>query len=127
MGKYTLVKHFWMACAHAIKGAGKCERIHGHNFKITFCVEGHQLDDKGMLIDFREVKHALEERYDHHLLNDFPEFDPERGGVYPSTEKMAEVFFQHIKSLCQKKANNPRLKWVEVQETKEAYARYEEE
>lgn len=127
MGKYTLVKHFWMACAHAIKGAGKCERIHGHNFKVTFCVEGTELDEKGMLIDFREVKHALEERYDHHLLNEFSEFDPAKGGVYPTTEKMAEVFFQQIKALCQKKPNHPRLKWVEVQETKEAYARYEED
>ena len=126
MGKYTLVKHFWMPCAHAVKGAGKCERIHGHNFKVTFCVEGETLDENHMLIDFREVKHTLEKRYDHRLLNDFPEFNPQEGGANPTTEKIAEVFFRHITALCAQKENKPRLKWVEVQETNEAYARYEE-
>jgi 6-pyruvoyltetrahydropterin/6-carboxytetrahydropterin synthase len=126
VGKYTLVKYFWMSCAHSVKGAGKCERVHGHNYKVTFCVEGAVLDENQMLIDFREVKHAIEKRYDHHFLNDFAEFDPEQGGATPSTEKVAEVFFQQIKALCTKKENAPLLKWVEVEETNEAYARYEE-
>lgn len=126
MGKYTLVKHFWMSCAHQVFGAGKCERVHGHNYKITFCVEGQQLDAQQMLIDFREVKQAIEKKYDHHLLNDFPEFNLEEGGATPSTEKVAEVFFGQIKQLCSNKPNQPILKWVEVQETNEAYARYEE-
>lgn len=124
-GKYTLIKHFWLSCAHRIFGAGKCERIHGHNYKVTFCVEGERLDEKGMLIDFREVKHALEKRYDHHFLNTFPEFDPDQGGSPPTTEKVAEVFFQTIDQLCQAKTNKPVLKWVEVQETPEALARFE--
>ncbi len=127
MGKYTLVKHFWMSCAHSVRGAGKCERIHGHNYKVTFCVQGHQLDENGMLIDFREVKHALEKRYDHHLLNDFPEFNVQKGGDNPSTEKVAEVFYRQIQALCLHKPNKPHLKWVEVQETNEAYARFEED
>lgn len=126
MGKYTLVKHFWMSCAHSVVGAGKCERIHGHNYKVTFCVEGRELDEKQMLIDFREVKHLIEKRYDHHLLNDFPEFNINEGGASPSTEKVAEVFFKQIEQLCLHKINKPILKWVEVQETNEAYARYEE-
>jgi 6-pyruvoyltetrahydropterin/6-carboxytetrahydropterin synthase len=83
------------------------------------------LDEKGMLIDFREVKHALEKRYDHHFLNTFPEFDPDQGGSPPTTEKVAEVFFQTIDQLCQAKTNKPVLKWVEVQETPEALARFE--
>jgi 6-pyruvoyltetrahydropterin/6-carboxytetrahydropterin synthase len=124
-GKYTMVKHFWISCAHSIPGAGKCERIHGHNYKVTFCVEGFELDEKHMLIDFRQVKHAIEKKYDHHYLNDFPEFDPDQTGVAPSTEKVAEVFFQIIEGLCRQKSNQPRCKWVEVQETNEAYARFE--
>jgi 6-pyruvoyltetrahydropterin/6-carboxytetrahydropterin synthase len=127
MGKYTLVKFFWMSCAHSVAGAGKCERIHGHNYKVTFCVEGRELDEHQMLIDFRQVKHAIEKKYDHHLLNNFPEFDPEQGGGTPSTEKVAEVFYYQIKELCLNKKNKPIVKWVEVQETNEAYARYEEE
>ncbi|MFC4545480.1 6-pyruvoyl tetrahydropterin synthase family protein [Paenactinomyces guangxiensis] len=124
-GKYTLVKHFWLSCAHRVPGAGKCERIHGHNYKVTFCVQGYQLDGQQMLIDFRQVKHAIEKKFDHHLLNDFPEFNPQQGGSAPTTEKVAEVFFNIIDELCAKKENKPVVKWVEVQETNEAYARYE--
>lgn len=124
-GKYTLVKHFWLSCAHSVPGAGKCERIHGHNYKVTFCVEGYELDGQQMLIDFRQVKHAIEEKFDHHLLNDFPEFNPDQGGSAPTTEKVAEVFFAIIEELCSQKENRPTVKWVEVQETNEAYARYE--
>lgn len=83
--KYQLVKSFRISSAHHISGAGKCDRIHGHNYVIRFCISGEQLDDKEMLIDYRKVKHALEKRYDHHLLNDLPEFSPEQGGVYPTT------------------------------------------
>ncbi|RAL21412.1 6-pyruvoyl trahydropterin synthase family protein [Thermoflavimicrobium daqui] len=124
-GKYTLIKHFWISCAHSVPRAGKCERVHGHNYKVTFCVEGTELDQTQMLIDFRLVKHALEKKYDHHLLNEFPEFNPEQGGSIPSTEKVAEVFYWTIHKLCQTKENKPTLKWIEVQETNEAYARYE--
>jgi len=124
-GKYTLVKHFWISCAHSVPGAGKCERVHGHNYKVTFCVEGFELDENNMLIDFRRVKHALEKKYDHHYLNEFPEFNPDVSGGPPSTEKVAEVFFGIIDELCKAKSNKPTLRWVEVQETPEAYARFE--
>ena len=120
-GKYSLVKHFWISCAHSVPGAGKCERIHGHNYKVTFCLEGYHLDDKGMLIDFRDIKHSLEKRFDHTYLNDFEEFKE----VPPSTERVAEVFYRLIDNLCKEKANRPSLKWVEIEETKEAKARYE--
>ncbi|AMA73383.1 MULTISPECIES: 6-pyruvoyl trahydropterin synthase family protein [Aneurinibacillus] len=125
--KYHLVKHFWIACAHRVPNAGKCDRIHGHNYKVTFCIEGSKLDDKGMLIDFRDVKHSIEDKYDHYLLNDFPEFDVDQGGSAPSTEKVAEVFYSIIKDLCLMKINQPKVKWVEVQETNEVFVRYSEE
>ncbi|TCP70038.1 6-pyruvoyl trahydropterin synthase family protein [Baia soyae] len=124
-GKYTLTKHFWISCAHSVPGAGKCERIHGHNYKVTFCVDGTKLDESQMLIDFRLVKHVIEKKYDHHLLNDFPEFNTELGGAAPSTEKVAEIFFYAIDQLCEQKSNQPTLRWVEVQETNEAFVRFE--
>jgi 6-pyruvoyltetrahydropterin/6-carboxytetrahydropterin synthase len=108
-----------------VAGAGKCERIHGHNYKVTFCIQGNELDENQMLIDFRQVKHAIEDKFDHHLLNDFPEFNPKLNGYIPTMERTAEVFFHVIHDLCQKKVNQPQVVWVEVQETNEAFARYE--
>lgn len=124
-GKYRLVKHFWIACAHQVYGAGKCERIHGHNYKVTFCIEGTQLDEKQMLIDYRDIKHTIEKKYDHHLLNEFPEFNPELGGFSPTTERVAEIFFLEVDRLCREKNNQPIVMWVEVQETEEATVRFE--
>jgi 6-pyruvoyltetrahydropterin/6-carboxytetrahydropterin synthase len=124
-GTYQLVKNFTLACAHRVAGAGKCARLHGHNYRISFCVEGSELDQHDMLIDFRDVKHDLEQRYDHRLLNEFVEFDPERGGVHPTTERIAEVFYQRIAKLCAAKSNRPRVRWVKVVETDEAYAIYQ--
>ncbi len=124
-GKYILTKHFWIACAHQVYGAGKCGRIHGHNYKITFCIEGTQLDEKQMLIDYRDVKQTIEKKYDHHLLNDFPEFKPEQGGFSPTTERVAEVFFAEVERLCTEKSNQPIVRWLEVQETEEATVRFE--
>lgn len=122
---YTLVKHFWISCAHYVTGSGRCAQLHGHNYKVVFCVSGQQLDEIDMLIDFRDVKHAIERKFDHHLLNDFPEFKPEEGGYLPTTERVAEVFFNIIHMLCQEKTNQPTLNWVEIHETNEAYTRYE--
>lgn len=120
-GKYTLIKHFWISCAHSVPGAGKCERVHGHNYKITFCLVGSNLNEHQMLVDFREIKHSIEKKFDHNYLNDFPEFQH----VAPSTEKFAEVIFKSINTICDKKENQPIVQWVEVQETNEAFARYE--
>jgi 6-pyruvoyltetrahydropterin/6-carboxytetrahydropterin synthase len=120
-GKYTLVKHFWISCAHSVPGAGKCERIHGHNYKVTFCIRGPHLDEHQMLIDFRDIKHSIEKKFDHHYLNEFIEFKHES----PSTEKVAEVFYNIIQDMCQRKTNKPTVQWVEIEETNEVYARYE--
>ena len=125
IAKYQLKKCFWIACAHRVYGAGKCERTHGHNYKVTFCIEGTELDEKHMLIDYRTIKHAIKDKYDHHLLNDFPEFDIERGGFSPTTERVAEVFFMEIERLCKRQSNRPSIAWIEVQETEEATVRYE--
>ncbi|WP_245596798.1 6-pyruvoyl trahydropterin synthase family protein [Shimazuella kribbensis] len=125
IGKYHLIKNFWIACAHQVYGAGKCERVHGHNYKVTFCIEGTQLDEQHMLIDYRVIKEAIINKYDHHLLNEFPEFNPELGGVSPTTERVAEIFFVEIDRLCKEKSNHPTVSWIEVQETEEATVRFE--
>lgn len=124
---YRLIKQFSLACAHQIPDADKCSRIHGHNYRVRFCLEGQELDEQGMLIDYRQIKRQLKQRYDHHFLNQFPEFDPEQGGIPPTTERVAEVFFEAIDTLCQQKETRPRVCWVEVQETDEAWVRVEEE
>ena len=50
---------------------GRCARIHGHNAVVTVRVEAQELDAQGFVVDFYEVKRALDDelaRLDHRLL-----------------------------------------------------------
>ena len=55
--------------AHYIRNyPGKCARLHGHNWTVAAIVRGNDLDDLGMLIDFKVLKGELNrvlEEFDH--------------------------------------------------------------
>jgi 6-pyruvoyltetrahydropterin/6-carboxytetrahydropterin synthase len=98
---------------------GKCERLHGHNYKVRAYARGEALDSGGMLLDFGELKGALRavlEALDHSLLNDEPAFEGD-----PSAERIAEFVF---KALAARLPQAP-LHAVEVFETETSMARYE--
>jgi 6-pyruvoyltetrahydropterin/6-carboxytetrahydropterin synthase len=52
--------------------AGKCRYLHGHNGKAVITVEGSTLDDRGMLVDFSDIKTAvstwIDDNLDHRML-----------------------------------------------------------
>ena len=104
------------AAGHALRNyKGKCENVHGHNFKVQVVVEGEKLDETGLLVDFLDVKvamHSIVERLDHVFLNDIPPFDVKN----PSAENIAEYFYSEMeKSLT---AGLPvRIREVKVWET----------
>ena len=92
------------ASAHQLRGyRGKCENIHGHNWRVVLSVEGNTLDDIGLLIDFQDLKKTLKEittYLDHKNLNDIAPFDKEN----PSAENIAKF----IATEAQTKLNNLR-------------------
>lgn len=51
---------------------GKCRHLHGHNGKAVVVLEGQDLDNRGMLIDFTDIKKKLrcwiEENLDHRMI-----------------------------------------------------------
>ena len=83
------------AAAHFLRDYhGKCENLHGHNYKVYVHVEGRQLDQGGMLLDFTFLKAALKEvlaKIDHTNLNDIPEFHQN-----PSAERIAIYIYTHL-------------------------------
>jgi len=64
--------------AHQLRDfGGKCENLHGHNWKIEAYVKGEKLDKDGLLIDFTLIKEATREiidRLDHKFLNELEIF-----------------------------------------------------
>ncbi len=71
---------------------GKCENLHGHNWRVRLFAKGRELDASGMLIDFKELNRVLNktlERFDHVYLNDLEDFKT----ADPSAERIAEIIF----------------------------------
>jgi 6-pyruvoyltetrahydropterin/6-carboxytetrahydropterin synthase len=116
---YTRVEADFAAAHFLSRYRGKCERLHGHNYKVRVWAKGESLGEGGMLLDFGELKGALRsvlECLDHSLLNDVLEFDND-----PSAERIAEYIY---KALSKKLPSAP-LHAVEVFETETSMARYE--
>src|SRR5579862_3288078 len=87
---------YTFAAGHALRGyKGKCENVHGHNYKVQMVVAGEQLDSTGLLMDFVEIRKTIKvlvERLDHHFLNDLAPFDK----INPSAENIAKYFFDEL-------------------------------
>ena len=111
------------AAGHALRGyKGKCENVHGHNYKVQLVVAGEQLDATGMLMDFVEVKKTIKglvERLDHRFLNDVPPFDV----LNPSAENMARYIYQQVVEGL-KVREGVRVGLVRLWETDTAQATY---
>ena len=84
------------AAGHALRNyRGKCENVHGHNYKVEVTFSGPELDSAGLLVDFVMVKRWMQtviDRLDHHFLNDVAPFDV----LNPSAENMAKYFYEEI-------------------------------
>ncbi|MGA2714255.1 MAG: 6-carboxytetrahydropterin synthase QueD [Bryobacteraceae bacterium] len=109
------------AAGHALRHyKGKCENVHGHNYKVQVVVRGEKLDATGMLADFVELKRLLRnisEPLDHVFLNDIEPFTT----VNPSAENIAlyicEKMQQGIKQDNAKQDNGIEVAEVKVWET----------
>jgi 6-pyruvoyltetrahydropterin/6-carboxytetrahydropterin synthase len=68
------VKRYHDICAgHRVHGhEGKCQHLHGHNYRVTFTCAATELDTVGRVIDFSEIKAKLcmwlEDNWDHKML-----------------------------------------------------------
>jgi 6-pyruvoyl-tetrahydropterin synthase len=58
---FSLTVSTEFCAAHALVIAGQREVIHGHNFRVTACIEGNALDGDGLLCDFHTVESFLHE------------------------------------------------------------------
>ena len=112
------------SAAHALRGyRGKCENLHGHNWKVEVYVRGAQLDEIGMLVDFKDLKEATRgvmTYLDHLNLNELKPFDNE---LNPSSEHLAGFILHKVAE----RINSDRVKVykVRVWETPSTCATYE--
>jgi len=98
-GFYEVMIERDFSSAHQLRGyKGKCENLHGHNYKLEIYAKGEELNSIGLLIDFVELKKAADEivKYlDHRNLNELPPFDEE---LNPSAENIARYVLEYLNS-----------------------------
>lgn len=101
---YLLKTLLDFAAAHTLQGyPGDCAKLHGHNWKIEVEVKGTQLNEIGIIVDFKDIKrHAKEviKELDHSYLNDHPHFAQKN----PTAENIACYLYQEIAQRIQSPA-----------------------
>jgi len=122
MYEVTIIKSF--SAAHLLAQiGGKCEELHGHNFRVEVTVTAPDLNESGLLIDFRVVKKWLNvilEQMDHKHLNELPYF----AGINPSAENIAKFIYAQME--LQAKEAQVRIARIKVWESENAAVTYKE-
>jgi len=116
------------AAAHFLsRYHGKCERLHGHNYKVWVTIKGESLDEGGMLVDFGILKkklHEILDIYDHSNLNECDDFKDGN----PSAERIAYSIYRRLSpflsGINEKPEYNISIDRVEVFETEKNLAAY---
>lgn len=112
------------AAAHNLRNyKGKCENLHGHNYKVRVTLSGKELDSTGLLYDFVHLKQAIQgviRSLDHTYLNERVPFDV----LNPSAENIARYIFDETAKQLPKSANGAGIASITVWESDVTAATY---
>ena len=116
-----LVKLDFDAAHRLVEYKGKCENLHGHNWKVDITVAAENVDKEGMVKDFKTIKemsNVVINQLDHKYLNEIEFFKK----VNPTSENIAKYIFDNLIDAFKKESI--MLKKVSVWETDTACASY---
>jgi 6-pyruvoyltetrahydropterin/6-carboxytetrahydropterin synthase len=125
---YEISKDFLFSAAHQIRfHGGKCERLHGHNWRVRVHVRASRLNRIGMVVDFVDLQKMVAEigaPLDHRNVNEVPPFDE----VNTTAENIARFFYEETaRRLAETEGDRVRVSRVEVWENEGSLAVYREE
>jgi 6-pyruvoyltetrahydropterin/6-carboxytetrahydropterin synthase len=112
------------AAAHNLRGyKGKCEDLHGHNYKVRVTLAGKEVDSVGLLYDFVHLKQVIQSvirSLDHKYLNELPPFDE----LNPSAENIARHIYEQTAKQLRDTSNGAGVASITVWETETTAATY---
>ena len=95
-GTYTLAVKNHFDAAHALVGyPGECRELHGHTWDVEAIVSGTELDEVGIIYDFKSLKAdlaAILDDFDHKYLNEVPPFNE----INATAENLARVVYERL-------------------------------
>jgi len=122
MYKAKIIRQF--SAAHSLRNyKGKCEALHGHNWKVEVLVSSLKLNSSGMVMDFSDLKRLTSnvlEGLDHCHLNELDYFKEHN----PSSEEIARYIFTKLKEEIS--TRGCKLEEIRVWETDSSCAVYQE-
>ena len=110
---YRTTKMFTFDAAHYLPGHGKCDRMHGHRWRVEITVAAETLNPQGMVMDFHDfapLKNYVEQRLDHQVVNDTI--------TVPTAENIARHLYEWTR------ANWQNVERVRVWESPTAWGEY---
>ena len=115
---YTITKRFTFEASHQLPWhKGKCQRLHGHSYKLEVDVTAPQLDDNGIVSDFDDLTAVVNENvitaFDHHHLNDFL--------PNPTAELIAEHILGVLRSAWERAGHQGIVTCVRLWETEKCH------
>ena len=124
---YEISKDFLFSAAHQIRfHGGKCERLHGHNWRVRVHAQASELNRIGMVIDFADLQKLVAEigqRFDHQNVNEIPPFDQ----LNTTAELLARFFYTEASArLAASENGRVKVSKVEVWENEGSLATYRE-
>lgn len=119
MYQLEIVEKF--SAAHALRDyPGVCARIHGHNWTLKIGLTAQTTDERGMTIDYADLKKIvgkLIEEFDHNFFNDHPYFKT----VNPTSKKIAEYLYGRLETQL---LDRIQLEYVQIAETENFLVTY---
>lgn len=122
--QYELNKDFHFAAAHYVphEAAGKCQQTHGHTYFANVTIAGDDLDDSGFLVNFKDVKTLLHDKFDHTLMNEHHDvFSDKNSNDFPTTEVTARKMYEIIQAHLDQLSNQPKCLQIFLRETPTSY------
>ena len=132
---YRVVREIEFCYGHRLLNYdGKCKYLHGHNGKAVIVLEGDQLDHRGMLVDFSDIKKQvstwIDLNLDHRMIlnkaDPFASYLQKQGEPIfliddnPTAENIAKLIFNFAKT------EKLPVSEVSLWETYKSYATYRE-
>lgn len=121
---YNISKEFHFSSSHSLcdlEEGHPCMRVHGHNYIVVVELESPELDESGMVLDYRKldpIKKWIDETLDHRHLNDIVEFNP-------TAENLAKYIFEKCQVILYEQYQTLNtLSAVSVKETPKTIATY---
>jgi len=117
---FIITKEFHFSASHILEGLPEghpCSRLHGHNYVVVIELASAELDDRGFVVDYGDLKtfkDYIDNRLDHQHLNDVLVVPS------PTAEWIAKHLYEVAKDMFHQVVS------IRVSETPKTWATYTE-